>query len=184
MFINTTALRAGSRGVARVDCFDSNTRNLSFVFDKHAELCKCPRVMLFPLSFSNRCSGTDAPQVFDGDTPTSVFSLSNNTLGYAMIGVCGEIMFFTRSFFEKFLSRLSSLRLEFLSKLRVAFSETINLCTRINSSIGISRYINYSKINPKKFCSHNFRLFRNINDNNQVEDTEIARPEGRRRRVK
>ena len=100
-FINTTANRTSARSITRVNKFNDNPRQLCFVFDKGTQLSECPRVMLSPLAMPNRDSVTDAAQIFQSDTPASVFSLCNNALGNGVINIGSEALSlrerFTRS---------------------------------------------------------------------------------------
>ena len=115
-FINTTANRTGARSIARVNQFYNNPRQLRFVFDKSTQLSERPRVVLSPLAMPNRDSVTDTAQIFQSDTPASVFSLCNNALCNGVIDIGSKASFFTRTLYEKSFGCLRALGLKFATE--------------------------------------------------------------------
>jgi len=101
--IDQATYRAGSRSVPRVNQLDHDACQLCFVFDKAAKFLECPRVMLPPLSLSNRDPGTDTLQVFQGDTSSSVFVLCNKPLADNMVGMGGKSFFLPGTLFQQLL---------------------------------------------------------------------------------
>lgn len=121
-----------------------------FVLYKVSELGKRPRVLLSPLASMNRDSRTDALKVFQGNTPSSVFSLRNNTLTDNMIDMSGKISLFARAVFQKALRCLRVFGLKFSSELGMALPQSVKLTSRIDLPIGVGGDIHNTEVNAKK----------------------------------
>ncbi len=170
-FINTTADRASARSIARVNEFNDNPRQLCFVFDKGTQLSECPRVVLSPLAMPNRDSVTDAAQIFQSNTPASVFSLGNNTLANRVIDIGSKTSLFARTFYEKSFGCLRVFYLKFATKFRLTLSETVDLIARVSLTIGISGNIHDAEVNPQVTVRVIGSRFRSIYHDSDVEDT-------------
>ena len=85
--IDTTAYRAGARGIARVYRDDRHAREGRLVLDKLAKLIKRPVRVSCPLLAPNRYPVTDALEVFEGDPAPGVLRGLHDTLADAVVGV-------------------------------------------------------------------------------------------------
>ena len=149
-FIDTTTYRASTRRIPRINGLDLHPSEFGFVFDKPPQLIERPRVLLLPLAISNRNSGTDTAQIFEGDTPASVFGLCNDSLTYGVVDIGSETALFTGALSEKLFSLFRPFGLKFGAKLSMALSEPIDLCSGINSSVRVRSDINDAQVNTEK----------------------------------
>ena len=170
-FINTTTDRTSARSIAGVNQFYNDPRQLRFVFDKGTQLSECPRVMLSPLAMPNRNSVTNTAQIFQSDTPASVFSLCNNTLCNSVIDIGSEASFFTRTLYEKSFGSFRALGLKFATEFSLSFSETVDLITRIRFTIGVGGNIHDTEVNPQVAVRVIGSRLGRIYHDSQVEDT-------------
>jgi len=170
-FINTTANRTSARGITGVNKFYNDPRQRRFVFDKGTQLSECPRVMLSPLAMPNRNSVTNAAQIFQSDTPASVFSLGNNALCNGVIDISSEASFFTRTLYEKSFGCLRALGLKFATEFSLSFSKTVDLITRIRFTIGVGGNIDNTQVNSQVAFRVIGSRFGSIYHDSQVEDT-------------
>lgn len=150
MLINTTTQRTSARGITRVNEFNNDPRQFSFVFNKASQLSESPRVLLSALAMPNRHSVSDAAQVFKGDTPSSVFSLFNNPLADYVVDISSKSLFLAGTLFKKSFCLFRAVSLEFRPHLGMSFSKTINLISRVGSPIGVGSDINDTQVNSKK----------------------------------
>ncbi len=115
-FINATTYRTGSTGVTWINGNHENTRESRLILNEGSQLSERPGMDDSPLAFSNRNPFTDALEVFQCNTAMSVFGLSHQSLGYAMVGISLEASLPAASPFEFALGRLGALTLEFGAK--------------------------------------------------------------------
>ena len=169
MLINTTAYRAGSRGISGINEFDHHACQLSFILDKAAQLSECPRVLLSPLAMSNRDAGADTLEVFQGDPPSAVFSLHNNTLRDYVIDVLSKAALFFATLLEKSFRCFRIFGLKFGSKFGMPFPQPVDLSTRVNLPIGVGGDVNDTEINSKKLDRVTFWCFLNLTGLKEVE---------------
>lgn len=141
----------------------------SLVLDETSKLSECPGMLSTALSFSNRHSGSDAFEVFDGNHSTSVFGFSNNFLGDAMIGMCMKSPFFSRNPLEMPFSTSSSSFLETRFNSGISFSCYIDLLSTNRNSIAVSGNIDNSQIYPKSSYCIEFGRLRDFNHNGKIE---------------
>jgi hypothetical protein len=169
MFIDTTTGGAGSGRVTRVNQRHQYSGELGLVLNKLAKLIESPRVMLPPLALVNRNSVTDTAQIFQSDSPASVFSLCNNALANRVIDICSKTSLFTRTLCEKSFASLRTFSLEFATKFRMPFSKPIDLSARVNLPIGVGGNIDDAEVNSKKLSGVAFRRLLNLTGLEEVE---------------
>lgn len=169
--INGATDRASARRVARVNQFDYNSRQLCLVLDKAAQLPEGPGVMLSPLAVPNRYSVTDTSQIFEGNAPSSVFSLRNNTLADDMVNIRHKAAFFTSTFCKKTLRSLRAIGLKFRSQFNMTFSETVDLSAGVSLSVRVSGDINNTQVNTQIASRVIRRRFWGIDNYCQVKDS-------------
>jgi len=149
-FINRATLRTGTRSVARVNQCYQHARQLRLVLDKLSQLIERPGVVLPPLAVPNSDSVTDTAQIFQSDTPASVFSLCNNALTDNMVDMGRKTGFFTGTLLEKARGSLRPLRLKFAPEFSVAFSETIDLIPGVGLPVRVGGDIHNAQVNAKE----------------------------------
>ena len=147
---NRATLRAGARAIAGVNEFDQYPCALGFILDKEPQLAECPRVLLPPLALPNRDSGPDTAQIFQSNTPASVFSLCNNTLGNYVIDMDSKASFLFGPLLEKARASLRPLCLKLTPEFSVAFSETIDLVPGVGLPVRVGSDINDTQVNAKE----------------------------------
>ena len=168
---NEATLRASARGISGVNQLHDYPGEPGFILDKLPQLTERPGVLLSPLCFPNRDAVSDMGEVFKGDTPTAVFSLSNNTPTDNVIGVGSKTLLFLGAFSEKSLSLLRAIGLKFSTKFSVAFSKSVDLPTRVNLAIRVGNYIHNTQVKTKKLGGVTFRGFLNLAGLEKVEDS-------------
>lgn len=151
--IDTTTYGASSGSVARVYSSNQHTGLFCLVDNLLTQVIEAPRVMLSPVSLSNRYPVTDSLQIFKGYPASGVFSLFNNPLADDVVNVICHSTFFAPPFFEQPFGRFSSFALEFLSQFGVALTEVIQVIASISVAIRISGNIFYAKVNADKFIN-------------------------------
>ena len=119
--------RTDMRSPSWINEYYRHSRKSSFVLDETSQLPECPRMVAASLSPSNRCTGSDAFEVFEGNSITSVFCFSHNLLGNYMVNVTMESAFPSRKLFEMPLSRFSPRTLEVGTEFSISFPNLINL---------------------------------------------------------
>jgi hypothetical protein len=168
-FIDMAALRAGTRGIARVNQFDQHPRQFGFVFDKGAQLKECPRGMLPPLATPNRYPVPDTAQILERDTATGVFSLCDNPLRDAVIFVRGEALFLLGALSEKTLARLRSLGLKFSTEFGMAFPEPVYSSPGIGLTLGVSGDVDDAEVNAQELANVSRWWFLNLTGLEKIE---------------
>ncbi len=73
LFINTTAYRAGSRSIARINSDYLNPVQDAFVLDKRAQLRESPSMQSSPLGAPDRNPFADILKVFKGNSASGAF---------------------------------------------------------------------------------------------------------------
>ena len=172
-FRNETTYRTGAGGISWVNQAYENTGEFRLVFDKLPQLVESPGVMLSPLTFTNRDAVSYSLEVFQGNAPTAVFGLRNNTLGNHVVDVGSKASLFFTALLEKSFRRLRIFGLKFGSKFGMSLSQPVNLSPRVNLPIGISGDVNDTKVNSKKLGRVTFRRFLNFTG---LEEVEVAVP--------
>ena len=173
MFIDATTYRTGAGGISWINQAYENTGEFRLVFDKLPQLIESPRVMLSPLAMANRDSVSDTAQVFQSDTPSSVFSLGNNTLADNVINVGSKAFLFFAALLEKSFRRFRIFGLKFGSKFGMSFSQAVHLGARVGLAIGVSGDIDNAKVYSKKLGRVTFWRFLNFAG---LEEVEVAVP--------
>ena len=171
MFIDTIANRASTRGIAGVNQSDQHSCQPRLVLDKASQLKERPRVMLPPLTPANRDSVADTTQIFQSDTPASVFSLCNNPLTNGVIDVGGKPPLFMRAFLEKTFGCLRTIGLKFRAELSLAFSKTVDLTARIGNPIRVGSDIDDTQVNAEEFFSVSHGRFFHLAGLEKIERT-------------
>ena len=170
MLINTTAYRAGSGGIARVNEFDNHTCESGLIFDEAPKLAESPRVLLSPLSLSNRDAVSNPLKVFKGDTSTAVFCLRNNTLADYMVSIGSKSLFLAGALFKKPFSLLRAVGLKFRPHLGVSLSKTTDGRTGVESPIRVGSDVLDTQVYAQKAIRLIRCWLRGINHNCQVKN--------------
>ena len=170
MLINTTAYRAGAGGIARVNEFDNHTCESGLIFDEAPKLAESPRVLLSPLSLSNRDAVSNPLKVFKGDTSTAVFCLRNNTLADYMVGIGSKSLFLAGALFKKPFSLLRAVGLKFRPHLGVSLSKTTDGRTGVESPIRVGSDVLDTQVYAQKAIRLIWCWLRGINHNCQVKN--------------
>lgn len=150
MLINSSTRGACARGIAGVNEFDQDPRQLCLVLDKASQLKERPRVVLPPLTPANRYPVTNTTQVFQSDTPVSVFGLCNNSLTDSVIDVSNKPSLFTRTLLKQTFGCLRIFGLKFSSYFSMTFPETVDLTAGVSLPIGVGGDIDDTKVNAEK----------------------------------
>ena len=170
MLINTTAYRAGARGIPGVNQLHDYPFEPSFILDKVPQLAECPRVLLSPLSLSNRDAVSNPLKVFKGDTSTAVFCLRNNTLANYMVGIGSKSLFLAGALFKKPFSLLRAVGLKFRPHLGVSLSKTTDGRTGVESPIRVGSDVLDTQVYAQKAIRLIRCWLRGINHNCQVKN--------------
>lgn len=147
--IDTTTYGASLRGISRVYKNDRDSGKCSFVPDKLPKLVKCPRIKFNSLRLTKPCAVADARQIFQGDSPSGVFSLLNYFFTQAMVNVCSEPMLTARQLFEASFGRPSSFFLEASTLAAAALSEAKDLRAAMLLAIGVGGNVDDAKVNAE-----------------------------------
>ena len=151
--IDTTAYRASTRGVPRVNGDNRYPGNLSLVFYLLPKIVKTPGVMLSPLSPANRYPITDAREFFQGNPASGAFCSQHPLFGDTMVDIFGKTGFLVAALCKQSLSRLRTLALQAFPEFGVALSQAINLAAGVFVTVAVRRYVNNAKVNAKVFCN-------------------------------
>lgn len=170
-FINTTTYRTKPGRITRVYRHDQNPGAFRFVDNLLTQVIEAPRVMLSPVSLSNRYPVPDTLQIFQGNTSTGVFGLFNNPLADDVVNVICHSAFFAAALFEQPFSRFSTLALQFLSQLGVTAAKVIQMVAGVGVAIRISGNILNTQVNADKFININWLRCFNFARAKQVKST-------------
>ncbi len=97
-FGTVTALGASSASVSRIDSDHRNSVQLAFVSDKLPQLFKRPTAHFCALRPPKQCPVTDAIEVFNGDTASSVFGENDECFADAVVDVSAKPSFLVANF--------------------------------------------------------------------------------------
>jgi len=147
MFRDKTAARTGLGSIPRVDQFNQDAGNLSFVGNKLTELIESPRMVAAPLAMSNLCPLPDAIQIFQGNQARGAFSLRHQLLADYVVGILSKVGLSTREFSEMSFSRFRSLALERCLEFISFLSNLIYLLSRVKLAIAINGKVNDTEVN-------------------------------------
>lgn len=163
--------RTGTRGVARVNRFQSHTCELGFVRKEVAKLEKAPARQIIPSRFSNPYPFGDTSQVLDSNTQAVVFSGLNDGLTDNVVCVGSEAGFFTTQFFEFALSRPGAALLQTLAKAAVLAAYSLDLSATVGLALGVGSQLSDAKVNAEKPLDIFGRRFRDVAGSEQIERT-------------
>ena len=162
-------LRAGTRGIARINHLDDDSGNLSFVLYKGTELTECPRLVPTPLAMSNRAIA-DTAEVFQGDLAMRVFSLRHKLLANIVVNRTSETGLSTRQSFKVSFGRFGVFTLKGCFEGVYLLSDIVDIFARVEFPIAINGQINNSKVNSKCANGRIWNRFQRIHNYCKVED--------------
>lgn len=168
-FIDITAYRTLSTGIARVYQDYLNTSQGCLVFDFLYKVVKCPAMVYPTLAFSNCYPVADTAQILKGNPPTGVFCLADNMFADYVVGIIGKVSLLFATFFEQASGRIGLLALQLASEIGVPGSDIIQMATGIYLTIRISSNIFDTQVYAKKFRDFFDWRFINITSGKQVE---------------
>ncbi len=154
---------------SRINEYNRYSTKGSFIFDETSQLPECPRVVAASLSLSNRCTGSDAFEIFKSNSFTSVFCFRHNILGNYMINVTMESSLPARELHKMPLSRFSSCFLEVSSEFSISFPDLINLFPAESFSIAVGSKIDNSQIHSESSNSIEFIRLWDFNNDCKIE---------------
>ena len=170
-FINTTAYRTGSRSVSRVNRDHRHTNQKSFVFDEAPKLVERPGRLCSTLRFSSLSPLAYAGQFFDGNSSLRAFCLFYKSLGYRVVHVGCEALFFAFAILQQSFRGLCALALEFGAKPAVSMSESVDDCTGEYFSVRVNGDVLNAEIDAENCVDVNRFGFFNVAGGKQVEHT-------------
>lgn len=168
-FIDVTTARAGARGVARVNLDHGHTHQLRLVLDKGSQLVERPAMQRCSLRLSSPYPVTDALEVFQGDTPTGAFSLSNDAFADLVVDIGSKAALFTRQLAQTTTARLCSFALEFLAQATMAVTNVRYRLALVDFTRAVSGDIGHAQVNTKKVFDILWRRLVNFAGGQQVE---------------
>ncbi len=169
--IYTTAYRASTRRIPRVNGNNRHPGNLSLVFYLLPKIVETPRIVLSPLNLANRYPITDAREFFQGDSASGAFCSQHQLFGDTMVDVFGKTRFLVAALCKQSLSRLRTFTLQAFSKFGVALSQAVDLTAGVYVTVAVRRYIDDAKVNAKVFCNVSRFWSLHITGSEQVELT-------------
>jgi hypothetical protein len=118
--IDRSALRASSRGVARIDEPNRDTRSLCLVQDKALQLVKRPTVQTTAPPFTNPYPDKDTTQILQSDPASGALCSTNYLLRNYVVRVANEALLFALSSPHQPLCAFRALLLQFAPKTNIA----------------------------------------------------------------
>jgi hypothetical protein len=150
-FIDMMTLRTFTASIPRVDCSDYQPRKTRLVLNKLSQLSECPRVQNGTLLSPNRDPGTDAAQVLQRDTSSSVFSVGNDLLGYDMVNIGSKATLATGKLPEFTTAPASPFTLKFGPQASVPVANSFYGVTGVGSTVRIRSDFGNPKVDSKPF---------------------------------
>ena len=152
------ALRTDLRGVLGIDDFEQHTSLLSFVADKLAKLVEAPAPHAVALRLAKPYPVAEALEFLNSDTAPGVFSLRNDTLGNAVVGVTTKACFSIANAFQLLTDALtpsvigSKVRRRLKSTLQrlILDAHTLYILAGMLFSIGVRGKVGYAQIDAEE----------------------------------
>lgn len=179
-FFAMTAIRAGSACVLRIYEIYRNTCQFRFVSYKTAKFVETPTAMpcfLRPPKPFHR-SLFYPFQIFESKSGVLCLSLIYKVFRYAVIFYAAEILFTSTESFQQFVNRARTfaglrlttcLALKQLSLIAEFLTDSFNFQTCKRFACGVSRKIDYSKVNSDYVIRNKRRIFGNVANTVQKE---------------
>src|SRR5712692_9487091 len=137
----------GTAGIPRVNQSDRNTSPGSLIVDKRAELVESPGMPLVSVCTSNRCSLTNACQVFQSDCLACTSSFVYQGLCYAVVRVFLKTLLASAHCLETTFRRACTYLLQYLTAFVIVFTNSLNLNTTKRLTLTVSSKVHDAQIN-------------------------------------
>ena len=152
-----SALATGTRSVSRVDKPGRNTSPGCLVAHKASELGERPGMPLVAIHTPNRCSLSDASQVFKSDCLACTNSLLYQGLANYVVGILLKTFLTSAHLLQAAFGRARTYFLQDLTPLVIACTNSLDLCPTKGLPLTISSQVDDAKINAEGITR--FRLF-------------------------
>ncbi len=146
LLIGMVALAALSTCVSRANLNHLYALKSRFVFNEAPKLPECPITQPCALTFSNRYSLADMPQVFNSNRSLSAFSLTHDLFTQTMVYIFLIPSLFAGKLRQFALSRARTFLLQVAATVRRFSTSLINLLARINFPVRVCSDINDAKV--------------------------------------
>lgn len=147
--VDTATLGALPGGIVWIDISDRNPGAPRLVGDKGTELGECPIAKPCSLGSAGRDPATDALEVLKRQSASGAFSIQNERLRYAVVGVLLEPRLLTGEFAKEPLSRLCTAPLDAATATREFGSDALNVCAGTDATVAIDRERDDAQVNSK-----------------------------------
>lgn len=169
LFGGMAAPGALSTGVSRVYSDQRNASKFGFVRQELTQLIERPRMQNCTLLAPSRNPFANTSQVFDCQSASGAFSLSNDLLGNSVIHASRKTTFTTRYPFKFSLRRARLLLLKFRPQSTVAKAYAFHFGARIAFAIRSADDVRNAEVDAEKIGWSDGGTFRNINRAMQIE---------------
>ena len=146
-----TTLRTFTARIARVHNSHSYPRKTSLVLDKLSELAERPRMQNCSLLPHSRYPVPNAPQFFNCDASSSVFSLGNDLLGNDMVHIGRETILSSCKLPEFTVAPTRPLTLQFGSEFATPIANAFYGVTGVGTSIRVRSDLGHTEVHPQPF---------------------------------
>ena len=150
LLVDNPALRALARRVAGIDANNRHPGADSFVADKATQLPVTPIPKPSPLvAAPSRNPCADALQVFQGNPASGAFSVSDDSLRYAMVYVFLKPRLFASQFAKPSLGSLGAESLQAATALLVPLAALLDSLATVDGAVAIGCQVDDSQVNAK-----------------------------------
>ena len=153
LLVDATTLTALPGCVARIDEDHGDASALRLVGDKGAKLSKSPIPQSCSLIAAGRDPSAYALEFFQGYAAAGAFSIQNERLRYAVVGVLLEPRLLTGEFAETALGSLGASLLKAVPALLMVAPGPLNVGTRVGCAVAIDGQGDDAKVNAKPVFS-------------------------------
>ena len=145
--VDAAARAAFTRRVAGIDKADRNPGPFRFVSQETAQLGKGPIAKPCPLVAASRYPSANALEVFESNATSGAFSVLNERLRYAMVGLGLEPPLFAGQFPQPALGRFGAALLQASAPLGIMLADPLNLSAGINRAVTGGGKAHNAKVN-------------------------------------
>jgi len=170
-FVHTSAGRTGVGRSPRIHDDYWNPSECRLVFDEAPQLPESPRAVAATLRLSNRCLGSDALQIFQGNHAPSAFGFHHQVLGNAVVDILSISLLPPHKSLEMSLSALGSPSLEFRFQFLTFAHDAIYSLAFVRSAIRIHGEVDDSQVNSENSNRVVWSWFRSFNYDSEIEYT-------------
>ena len=165
------ARRASPGCVSRINQDQRHTGDSRFVCQELPELIEAPSMQVATLSLSNHNPGSNAIEIFNGNSSKGVFGFRNKLLRDTMVCVLSKPGGLLGKLLKMPLCRFGSLGLKPRLQGICSLSNLVELLSCVYLTVGIDSKILDTNIHAKNALGFVLRFFGDLNDHAKVEDT-------------